>query len=239
MLIPSTENTIHNSDRVPQPVSSNCGENSKAEEQHKSGANGLSRRMRKAKSVELFSDSSTQSDASALGTSSTGSRGGIGNKDGKIRKPKKTRRMRKKQSNDDGGNNVQKKQEDTKANSSNMVCFVCHVTQSPMWRKGGDDGNKILCNRCGLFWKRHHGYRPLCVKKGKRSHLYEYNFKKRPGRRYIKDKGSTNTDAELKISDAVMSSTAPSPVHDDDGQQQQQQSLSSALVESREQNRKK
>lgn len=187
--------------------------------QHKSGTNGLSRRTRKTKPAEISGDSSTQN---VPNNSSPDSRGG------KIRKPKRTRRVRKKQSTvckDDGDNDVQRKQEDANVNnnrSGNMVCFVCRVTQSPMWRKGGDDGNKILCNRCGLFWKRHQGYRPLCVKKGKRSHLYEFNFKKHPGRRGIKDKGSTTTDAQSKISDAITSSVVSCSVHDD-GQQQQQQ----------------
>lgn len=47
--------------------------------------------------------------------------------------------------------------------SPGNVCSNCNTTDTPMWRRGGDDGKVLLCNKCGLFWARHNKLRPLKV----------------------------------------------------------------------------
>jgi hypothetical protein len=38
-------------------------------------------------------------------------------------------------------------------------CTHCATTDTPLWRKG--PGDKRLCNRCGVYWKRHGTLPPL------------------------------------------------------------------------------
>jgi hypothetical protein len=37
-------------------------------------------------------------------------------------------------------------------------CSNCFTSSSPLWRKGPNDC--ILCNKCGVYWSRHHKLRP-------------------------------------------------------------------------------
>lgn len=41
-------------------------------------------------------------------------------------------------------------------------CFVCHATETPLWRYAD---NKKLCNRCGIYYNRNGSHRPVNLKK--------------------------------------------------------------------------
>ncbi|KAI1299997.1 hypothetical protein EDD11_006340 [Mortierella claussenii] len=50
-----------------------------------------------------------------------------------------------------------------KSSSRQLVCFNCHVTQTPLWRRTPDRQHS-LCNACGLYYKQYGAHRPLNVR---------------------------------------------------------------------------
>ncbi|KAI8974942.1 GATA zinc finger-domain-containing protein [Pilobolus umbonatus] len=44
-----------------------------------------------------------------------------------------------------------------------LVCFNCHVTKTPLWRRTPDRAHS-LCNACGLYFKQYGSHRPLHVR---------------------------------------------------------------------------
>jgi uncharacterized Zn finger protein (UPF0148 family) len=47
----------------------------------------------------------------------------------------------------------------TSPKSKHIKCSNCATENTPLWRKGAD-GN-TLCNKCGVYWKRHNKNRPI------------------------------------------------------------------------------
>lgn len=55
--------------------------------------------------------------------------------------------------------NDENEEEEEEDDDENRCCKNCGATSTPMWRRGIN--NKLLCNKCGLFYRRHNIDRPL------------------------------------------------------------------------------
>lgn len=53
------------------------------------------------------------------------------------------------------------RRKNSKGTNENVICGNCGAVKSPLWRKG-ENGIK-LCNKCGLYWARHHVPRNLNI----------------------------------------------------------------------------
>jgi len=64
-----------------------------------------------------------------------------------------------------------------KKNPRSVSCSNCNDDTSPLWRKGSND--RVLCNKCGLYWGRHGFDRPATLEKSKRKANHDKMFTKR------------------------------------------------------------
>ncbi|KAI9485756.1 MAG: hypothetical protein EXX96DRAFT_546372 [Benjaminiella poitrasii] len=52
-----------------------------------------------------------------------------------------------------------------------IVCYNCHVTKTPLWRRTPDRAHS-LCNACGLYYKQYNTHRPLHIRQKHQAHQH-------------------------------------------------------------------
>jgi len=82
-------------------------------------------------------------------------------------------------------------------------CSNCNTDNTPLWRKG-PDGN-TLCNKCGVYWKRHNRDRPI-IDRHDQEDLEEEEHTSTPYKRLtVHEEDSSDTSTVIKHSTPIRS----------------------------------